>query len=202
MKIKILLISISVIVFVSMIGIFSIYKIGDILIEKALEAEILNALSESRIDNLYSERGTKTTTERSGSEVAGTGPSKESRVEAKSEYPNPTNKKSIAENNKKAAKSKDNRTSASDNKAQTRENKISLEKIKEIKDRVSAADKMKAGTLLLKRLSSSDIEQLFKMIEDGVTKEELERAKKLVYERFTAEEIAEIKEIYRKYMYN
>lgn len=79
-------------------------------------------------------------------------------------------------------------------------NTISDQKIKEVKDNVETADKMKAASLVLKRLSASDISALLKMAEGGVSQEEKKKAVELVYEKFTEDEIKEIKAMYAKYM--
>ena len=122
MKIKILLVAASVIVLISILGIIAVYKIGDIVIEKALEAELSNALSESNINNLYSEieKGAatsegepETTTEKPADELTGTGSTKETGEDAESEKPNPnnkTNEKLNEKNNKKITKNEANQS--------------------------------------------------------------------------------------------
>lgn len=202
MKRKILLITVSAIALISILGISAIYKIGDIIIEKALEAEFSNILSDSNNNNLYLEGELEIPTVKNTSEITEIDSRKEPREETEAGMSVPSNNKLTSGSEKKDIKAEDNKTLSPGNEVKAGENKIPPEKIKEIKDRVSAADKMKAGTLVLKRLSPSDIDELFAMLEDGVTKEEMERAKKMVYENFTAEEIAEIKEIYRRYMYS
>lgn len=201
MKRKILLIVVSVIVLILIMGSFAIYKLGDIIIEKALEAELSELLSDSDDNNFYLKEEIKTLSEKSTTEISETDSGEESNEKAGSIATDPVKKKSIAKQKKKVVKAEENQTLIPGNKDIVRENRIPPEKIKEIKDRVSAADKMKAGTLVLKRLDPSEIDELVKMLEGGVTREELKKAKELVYERFTADEIAEIKEIYRKYMY-
>ena len=201
MKRKILLIVVSVIVLILIMGSFAIYKLGDIIIEKALEAELSELLSDSDDNNFYLQEEIKTLSEKSTTQISETDSGEESNEKAGSIATDPVKKKSIAKQKKKVVKAEENQTLIPGNKDIVRENRIPPEKIKEIKDRVSAADKMKAGTLVLKRLDPSEIDELVKMLEGGVTREELKKAKELVYERFTADEIAEIKEIYRKYMY-
>ena len=78
--------------------------------------------------------------------------------------------------------------------------KLTIDEINEIKDSVTAVDKIETAALMLKRLSSSDIDVLKKMLAGGVSGEEKNEAKKLVYQKFTEEEVEAIKEIYKKYM--
>ncbi len=215
MKSKILLAAASAIVLFSIMGAYAIYKIGDVIIDKALEAEISN------IDELYlnvkkevpveTETSTEKPTEKPTAETVKPdtkGNASKDAETVKQIYPG---KKSTVESEtrKNAKKTEGGQESTPENEIRVKVDsevngngdRITPDKIKQIKDRVSAADKMKAGTLVLKRLNPSDIDELIKMLENGITKEELERAKKLVYERFTADEVAEIKKIYRKYMY-
>ncbi len=77
---------------------------------------------------------------------------------------------------------------------------LTPEKIEQIKDEVSAADKISAAALVLKRLSSEDIKVLKDMLDNGLSGADREKAKALAYSRFTEEEIEKIKEMYEKYM--
>ena len=72
--------------------------------------------------------------------------------------------------------------------------------VNEIKDEVSASDKITAAALVIRRLSSSDVSQLKGMLTGGLSEEELAQAKALAYARFTEDEISQIKEMYAKYM--
>lgn len=73
-------------------------------------------------------------------------------------------------------------------------------KLNEIKNEVSATDKIGAAALAIKRLSSSDISQLKGMLAGGLSEEELAKAKAMAYARFSEKEIEQIKEMYAKYM--
>ena len=77
---------------------------------------------------------------------------------------------------------------------------ITPDKIKDIKDDVTAADKVTAAALVFKRLNTSDIGVLQGMLTGGLSSEEKAKAKNIAYARFTADEIKKIKEIYSKYM--
>jgi hypothetical protein len=78
--------------------------------------------------------------------------------------------------------------------------KITVDKINEVKDKVSAADKMEAAALVLKRLSTDEINMLTKMLAGGLTPEEKAQAEKLAYSKFTKDEIEKIRNMYLKYM--
>jgi hypothetical protein len=77
---------------------------------------------------------------------------------------------------------------------------ITASKINEVKDKVSATDKMEAAALALSRLKGSDIDELKAMLPGGLTSEEKARAKEIMYDRFSEEEIERIYEMYGKYM--
>lgn len=195
MKSKILLIVLSIFVLIAAMGMAAMYKIGDKIIEKALEAEISDALSDIN--------GNDTQIETTKEEIIETDPKGDTR-KVTGDKPSVSKPSTLSESNKGTdvgGKAKGNQTLSLDGETEAVKDGMTPEKIKEIKDRVSAADKMTAATLVLKRLKQSDISELIKMLEGGITADEKERAKRLVYERFTADEAEEIKEIYRKYMY-
>lgn len=80
------------------------------------------------------------------------------------------------------------------------EPQITKEKIENIKEEVTAADKMSMATLVFKKLSQEDIAELTKMAAGGITDDEKEKMKRFALEKFTEEEIKEIKGMYYKYM--
>ena len=77
---------------------------------------------------------------------------------------------------------------------------ITVTQIKDVKDEVTSADKVVAASMVMKKLSASDISTLQGMLSGGLSAEEKEKAKDIAYARFTEEEIAKIKELYHKYM--
>lgn len=77
---------------------------------------------------------------------------------------------------------------------------MTKDKIEDIKASVTPNDKMAAATLVLSRLSQSDINHLTKLAAGGITPEEKAEIKAIVYSRFTQAEIEKIKEMYLKYM--
>lgn len=207
MKSKILFIVLSVFVLVAAIGIGAMYKIGDQIIEKALEAEISDALSGINNDDRPVETVNREIIRSDSNEDTGRDTKTEDKPSASSQINKGTSDSAAAEKNtadkvvKNTEEDKENQYLPLDGEIETTKDRMAPEKIKEIKDKVSAADKMTAAALVLKRLKQSDINKLMKMLEGGLTVDEKDKAKRLVYERFTAEEVAKIKEIYRKYMY-
>lgn len=79
---------------------------------------------------------------------------------------------------------------------------VTVEKMKEIKEEVTATDKIEAATMVMSKLSTSEIDKLKGMLSGGLTAEEKAEAKKIAFANFTSEEIAKIKEMYTKYMNN
>lgn len=77
---------------------------------------------------------------------------------------------------------------------------ITVTQIQSVKDEVTSADKVVAASMVMKKLSASDISTLQGMLSGGLSAEEKEKAKDIAYSRFTEEEIAKIKELYHKYM--
>jgi len=74
--------------------------------------------------------------------------------------------------------------------------KITPEKIKEVDKKVSTADKLKAISILLKKLDSSDISILTNMVKDGITEEEINLAKQIIKKKVTEEEKETLKSLY------
>lgn len=77
---------------------------------------------------------------------------------------------------------------------------VTKDKLENIKESVTPADKMSAAAMVLKKLSQSDIDTLTKLAAGGITPTEKEKIKSIVYARFTQAEIQQIKAMYYKYM--
>lgn len=77
---------------------------------------------------------------------------------------------------------------------------VTVEKMNEVKDKVTVQDKVAAAAMVMGKLSSSEINKLKGMLSGGLTKEEKEEAKKIAFSNFSNEEIKQIKEMYSKYM--
>lgn len=77
---------------------------------------------------------------------------------------------------------------------------VTKDKLEEIKESVTPSDKMAAATLVLSKLSQSDINRLTKLAADGISPAEKEEMKAIVYSKFTQAEINKIRDMYYKYM--
>jgi len=71
--------------------------------------------------------------------------------------------------------------------------------VAELGKKVSAADRVKVTSILLRRLSSSDINNLAGMARGGLTPEEKKAARELLAARLTPQEWAELQALYGKY---
>ncbi len=69
---------------------------------------------------------------------------------------------------------------------------ISVDKAEQVQDQITLKDKAKVSSVLLKKLSSSDISLFVKMSGDGVTVEEKKQAKKVILEKLTEAEYNEL----------
>lgn len=76
---------------------------------------------------------------------------------------------------------------------------ISVEKAKKVQDSITLKEKTKVTSVLLKRLSASDLSALTKMAGNGISVEEKKQIKKLLIEKLTEEEYNELIEIAQKY---
>jgi hypothetical protein len=77
---------------------------------------------------------------------------------------------------------------------------ISREKLDDVKDKITASDKVAIAYLVMKKLKQEDIKELTAMAAGGLTPEEKKRAKAIAYSRFSKDEINIIMELYTKYM--
>lgn len=77
---------------------------------------------------------------------------------------------------------------------------ITVSELETVKDKVTPNDKVYIANMVLKKLTSADIEELMSMLPGGLTPEEKKRAKEIAYSRFSGDEISTIIEMYVKYM--
>lgn len=174
-------IAVVIILFISGVASVALYKVGDRVFDEMIE----QAMLPDDTPTTPSELGTKNTADQQKQE-----PSPIPTAPAVM----PTIEKPTAEPTKQPAKSASEAVKT-DNSLQ-----IPKQKIEEIKEDVTASDKMTMAALVFKKLKQQDIEQLLKMATGGITSDEREKMKKLALERFTAEEIKQIKAMYYKYM--
>lgn len=73
------------------------------------------------------------------------------------------------------------------------------DKVYDISERISFADKRRIIHLVSKKLSSRDINYLLGLFKGGLTPQEKKKALELAFERFTQQEIKEIQALYNKY---
>lgn len=79
-------------------------------------------------------------------------------------------------------------------------NTITASQLEAAKSKITANDKVSIANLVLKKLTSADIQELTNMLSGGLTPEEKKRAKQIAYSRFTQDEISAIYELYTKYV--
>lgn len=76
---------------------------------------------------------------------------------------------------------------------------ISTGDLERIKSKASLTDKIRAGSIVLKNLSSADIQEIKDMSKDGVTPEEKAKIKDKIETKFPQKDIDELKSMYDKY---
>lgn len=79
---------------------------------------------------------------------------------------------------------------------------ITLSKMKEVKEQVTAQDKISVAAMVTSKLSTGEIDKLKDMVSGGLTAEEKAEAKRIAFSNFSTDEIKKIKEIYYKYINN
>lgn len=136
-------------------------------------------------------KGDKPVNDGSGNEAVGP---KDSGSQGNAALPD-SNEKNSGNNGNSSVSDEQNDKQKSEEKVQ-----YSVEVMKDVKEKVTATDKISAAALLVKRLSPSDIKELQGMLSGGVNTAEKKRAKEIVYQRFTQDEIKTIKELYAKYL--
>jgi hypothetical protein len=210
MKMKKIIISITIVIFVlAGIALVVMYNLGDRIIEEAIKGNLLS------IDTAAAEKTPEDSVENNGTkpvqnENAGTADENSAGNNPDATAPAPGGKEGQAAAPDKGGnagkpasgeKPADNKPKPADTKPKpAEETELTPERINQIKNEVSAADKISAAALALKRLSASDIKELTDMLNHGLSKADREKAKALAYARFTPDEIEKIKEMYEKYM--
>jgi predicted outer membrane protein len=76
---------------------------------------------------------------------------------------------------------------------------ISVEKAKAVKENITFSEKTKVMSVMLKRLSPSEIKQLSELAKGGMTVEKKKQAKKIILQKLTEEEYNELIAIAAKY---
>ncbi len=182
---KILIITAIVVLVIAVVTLTGLYMIGDEIINEAIDMDIeaLTAESTMQADGASAAQNQKEITEIEGTEDA--------------------NKTSEKTSSAAATVSGDSGEKADTSTIQDKSSAkpiMTVEMMKKAKDEVSAQDKVTAASMVMSRLSSSDINKLKNMLPGGLTAEEKAEAKKIAYSRFTSEEILKIKRLYYKYM--
>ena len=78
--------------------------------------------------------------------------------------------------------------------------KTPKQKAEDIEKQISRSDRSAMMRLIVKRLSTDDINYLAGLLSGGLTPEKLSAAKKLAISRFPADELKQIRAYYKKYM--
>lgn len=81
----------------------------------------------------------------------------------------------------------------------TYEEEISVEKAEKVKESITFSEKTKIMTVMLKRLSPSDIKTLQELASGGLTIEQKKEAKKIILQKLTEDEYNELIAIAKKY---
>lgn len=209
---KVIVIAVAILLVLSGVTVAALYYIGDKMVDSLIDSELSSLLEEqptsssdasstssassaapeatpspepsgtTSLDTDSQNKATGTETSTSNSAVETT----KSAENAEAPVKNPTDQKSTTpEPGKQKPKDKIQYT---------------VEKMNEIKEKVTATDKINSAALLVKRLSSADMEELKRMLPGGVDAAEKKRAKEIMYQRFSAKEIETIREMYAKYM--
>ncbi len=78
--------------------------------------------------------------------------------------------------------------------------RITLNEIKDIKNKITTTDKLTAAIIVLKRLSFAEINTIKNSMVGGITPEEKKEIRRIVYSKFTSDEINTLHKIFRKYV--
>ncbi len=178
---KVVLIIILCVFAVGGVALVVMYNLGDRLIAEAILNDLLSEENTAADQPVESTKGTENL--------------QEQRTDNKLQPVETTNSHEAAENTDASNKDNVDKPEPSEPKKPA----LLDAQVNEIKDEVSASDKITAAALAIKRLSSSDINTLKGMLAGGLSEEELSKAKALAYARFTKDEIAQIKEMYARY---
>lgn len=76
---------------------------------------------------------------------------------------------------------------------------IDMEKLKRIKDRISNVDKVRVASIVIRKFSIGEVNEVKGMLSNGISSNEKKKIKKIVFENLNNNEVSEIKNMYNKY---
>lgn len=197
MRKKVLIVLMSMILLGSM-ATLALYNIGGFVLDTAID----NALASEEISSADTAQNTKqeplSTAEQNTTDQQV--PTVDSADDTLSEETNHSDA-SISETNHTEGNNSENSTNTPEPKAAQQSNApiITEKQAEEIKENVSAKDKIAVSMMVISNLSTEDIQYLTGLLANGLTASEKAAAKSLCYKRFSHEDIEKIHSLYKKY---
>lgn len=207
---KVIVITVAILLLLSGTAVGVLYYIGDKMVDTVIDSEINDLLAQqpSTSQDISSTANEQTGTDagdqlsqepsdNTTGEILTPGDNSENDSNSQSDKSNGTEKSNSDQKNEtsKSNASKPKPPNSDDSKIQ-----YTVDQMIEVKDKVTATDKISSAALLVNRLSAADIDELKNMLPGGVDAAEKKRAKEIMYQRFTPEEIETIESLYQKYM--
>jgi len=204
---KTLLIVLCAVVLIGSVAALVLVNIGGLVLDTAID-EALASLSESENPSGASGSAGTETQAVPGADTAPEGGSVETESPLVPEVPEAPagaggsmggDKTGGGENGSEAGPAGEGESEAKPSATPSEKPLVTAEEAQRIKEKITAEDKIAVSTMVLSKLSASDIEYLTGLLAGGLTPSEKTAAKELCYERFNAEEIAKIRSFYEKY---
>jgi hypothetical protein len=188
---KVIVIAVVILLLLSGTAVTVLYYIGDKMLNTVIDSEINDLLVE---EPSTSQNMSPNANEQTGS-ASGNKLSQQPSGNITDEITNPSGNSDQKPETPESNISKPETSNSNDQKIQ-----YTVEQMNEVKEKVTAVDKISSAALLIKRLNTADINELKSMLPGGVDAAEKKRAKEIMYQRFTPEEIETIQSLYQKYM--
>ncbi|WP_419876214.1 hypothetical protein [Candidatus Pristimantibacillus sp. PTI5] len=108
-----------------------------------------------------------------------------------------TDKVNQSDNKNESRVSADNKQSVKSNESYSAE--VSVDKAKEVQEKITVSEKAKVSTVLLEELSLSDIKQIQELASGGLDLEEKKQARSIILEKLSPEQYDELIQVAKKY---
>ncbi|MGO4185840.1 hypothetical protein AB4Z17_32410 [Paenibacillus sp. TAF43_2] len=189
---KILIWVASIIVILGVGGLFAANYAVDKLISTLaadLEGDLLNEVTtpETKTD----EQGTDTT----GKDDPSSTVDDDETIDSS----NGTKEKPTTDNTKNSGSNDSNVSKEEDKPKDGYSGEVSIDKAKELQEKITVSEKAKVSSVLLKELSMSDIKELQALASGGMNLEEKKKARSIILDKLSAEQYDELIQVAKKY---
>lgn len=184
---KVVSIILLAVILIGSLAMLVLYNIGDYILENSINDALQEAVKD---EEMYPHKSGQFEELSDNGKMSTSGEKQENNEQQTTSSINDSDSKEKESSENRASDTGDNETSL----------KYSSQQVREIKDAISAEDKMAVSKMVLSKLSAHDIKYLNELIKGGLTESEKMTVKKICFARFSEEDIKRIYAFYKKYI--